>query len=134
MASKKKVELKEIHLEEFRYPCVEYCIRRLGRKETVTKLMARETTDYTDNTKLQVGDIIIWYNDAWENNDRRECTLRIGSHGPVSDYVNFGVHYAVYEGDGLVSDLVFDSEFYFPHIRITPLAGKTTPSKYLRLQ
>lgn len=42
-------------------------------------------------------------------------------------------HFGVYEGHGLVSDITFDGDTYFPRIRLMPLFEHPEPRTILRI-
>lgn len=79
------------------------------------------------------GDIVIWDKGPAGTSTRESC-LEITEYGvPITTPVEFGKHFGVYEGEGLISDLVFDSDAYFPTIRVRKLCDILQPQRMLRL-
>lgn len=126
--------MKDVLILEHVYPCRSYCLKRIGREDLLTldwlkngfpKLLQK----YRDDLRLEVGDIIVWKNDA----DNIYCPVSMWGNEIIFDQVKYAYHCAVYEGNGFVSDCVLDK--YLPLIiRKRKLDQLSRPDYYLRLE
>lgn len=125
----KGIQLEEVYLEEFMYPCVLYAKRRVGILMSLQDIYSLEGLPYENTNQLSVGDIVVW--ERFEEEDT-DMTLSMGGRGPITTKVALGRHFAVYEGDGMVSDICFDAEHYFPRIRLTLLEERKRPKNIIK--
>jgi hypothetical protein len=122
--------LKSVFLADFAYPCVAYIIQRLGLSHDIEAILLIHGERYNATTTLEIGDVLVW-----ERSDSltiSDATLTIGKHGPVTTKLRLGRHFGVYEGNGLVSDITFDGDTYYPRIRLMPLSEHPVPRIVLR--
>ena len=121
--------MKNVYLENFAYPCVAYVIERLGLSCSIKELFNIEGSPYSNSVELEVGDIVVWV----RSDEFSEATLTMKECSPVSTKINLNKHFGVYEGNGLVSDITFDSNNFYPRIRLMPLTERQFPQRYIRL-
>ena len=124
--------MKRVYLSDFAYPCVAYVIRRLGLRHNVEEILDRKGSQYIKGELLKPGDVVIW--ERVSGSEITDATLVIDKHGPVTTKLHLGKHYGVYEGNGLVSDLCFDGNTYFPRIRLMRLNDHPAPREILPLE
>lgn len=124
--------MKPVYLEDFAYPCIAYVIRRTGFEGSIEQLMSLTGERYTAWTEIAVGDVLVW--ERHGGSEITDVTLTIGEHGPITTKLCLGKHFGVYEGHGLVSDVTFDGDTYFPRIRLMPLFEHPEPRTILRIR
>lgn len=122
--------MNSVYLANFAYPCVSYVIQRLGLPHDIERILACRGESYSASTKLNAGDIIIW--ERKDGPHISDATLTIGERGPITTKLRLGIHFGVYEGDGMVSDVTFDGDTYYPRIRLMGLHHHPTPKEILR--
>lgn len=109
-------KLENCFLRDFMYPCATYVVHRLGLERDPITLFEMEATPYDKNTMmLYTGDILIW--DRQKDDSPNSVVLRMSDKGPITSKQIRGRHMAVYEGDGMVSELIFYDDAITPSIR-----------------
>lgn len=122
--------MKDVYLEEFAYPCARYAVLRTGCKYSVRYIMETALLEkYTTISCLKIGDIVVWEKDKGEEN----ANLTICDKSIITTRLFYGRHIGVYEGKGLVSDLVFIHETYYPTIRLKKMCDYPNPVGYLSI-
>ena len=118
-----------IVLDEYMYPCANYVIKRLNLTMTPTELANIEPKKYSHNSELKPGDILVWK----RNNSKDTTTATLILHGQtvISTNVLTGLHFAVIEEDGLISDLIAVENSYLFTIRIRQLCDAPVPTGYI---
>jgi hypothetical protein len=126
--------LKSVDLTEFAYPCITFIIKRCGLSLSIKEILETPIEKYETFTKLAIGDILIWDNVTPPEPDL--MTLIFDSTvGVITSSVDLSKHFGVYEGNGLVSDVVHDSNTYYPHIRVMTIDDHSNmPSSYIKLK
>jgi len=122
--------LKEVMLKEFGYPCVNYVILRTGLSCSVDDILEKKGSPYSGSSDLDIGDILVWKRPS--DSGQSDAVLSMTDRGPVTTRIQMGVHYGVYEGDDFVSDTCFDSENYFPRIRLMKISDGATPKEVIK--
>lgn len=124
MLIKKVDSLQDVDLEDFVYPCIKYSLLRTGSTKSIQDILDDKGIPYEGIDALTVGDILVWRK---ENTERRDTTTHINKYGVVTTRAFSGIHVGVYEGDGLVSDLVFNDS-YIPSIRMMHVNDGARPN------
>ena len=101
----------------FAYPCAWYAIQRAGLQVSPQDLMEKDATPFNQVASLKVGDILIHQTDSYPF--KSTGGMEIGKRGVVSRKVIHGRHFAVYEGNGYVSDVTHSDDKYYPHNPLT---------------
>ena len=124
--------MKNMYLEDFAYPCVCYAKRRTESPLPIKDILELSCERYTATTILNIGDIVVWQH----NRDIKitDVMLTIMDKCVITTKARFDRHFGVYEGDGMVSDLTFDSDNYHPRIRLMPLSEHPTPRDIIRFK
>ncbi|MFV0347709.1 MAG: hypothetical protein ACK5JO_03905 [Halodesulfovibrio sp.] len=122
--------MKNLFLIEFAYPCVAYVIKRLGLSVDIERILAMRGERYSSTTPLMDGDIVVW--ERSDGPHVSDATLTFSQRGPITTRLHLGRHFGVYEGEGLVSDLTFDGDTYYPRIRLMLLADHPFPKEVIR--
>jgi len=122
--------LKEVMLEEFGYPCVSYAIRRAGLSCSIDDIREKKGSPYSGSSDLDIGDILVWKSSS--DSGQSDAVLSMTDRGPVTTRIQMGVHYGVYEGDDFASDTCFDSENYFPRIRLMKISDGAPPKEVIK--
>lgn len=109
-------KLENCFLRDFMYPCATYVVQRLGLERDPITLFEMEATPYDKNTMmLYTGDILIW--DQQKDVPPNSVVLRMSDKGPITSKQIRGRHMAVYEGNGIISELIFYDDAITPSIR-----------------
>lgn len=127
--------MKDVIILEHIYPCRSYCLKRLDREDLLTlewlenefpKLLQK----YRDNIVLKRGDILVW-----KSRESESCfaPVRIQNNRVLFEKIAYDYHCGVYEGDGLVSDVILDNALPLI-IRERNLERLSRPDYYLRLK
>lgn len=125
------MNLKSIRLQKTD-TCLSYALRRIGAE----RLLPIDYGGMVSGTYFEVfgwgiigpeiGDVILW------DRDLTKSLLPIvidGGGRIVHSHIQTGLHYAVYEGDDVISDCVRDNDY--PIIRLR-LLSDTRPDRILR--
>lgn len=104
------------------YPCALYALRRTGRNDiTVGQLLYQSSIPY-EKSKLEPGDIVYWY----VNPIHVTANSVIENLTPIEYTHTIVKHFAVYEGDNLISETQYNDKHY-PYIRIKHLDSMEPP-------
>lgn len=117
-------QLKDVHLEEFIWPCLTYVMRRTGFKGTIKQFLELPRYDIPED--IPIGAVLWWNNTEKEKN----WQVTIENNVVLETYTYNRGHFIVYEGNGLVSDLGF-KENEIPYIRFRKLKELTPPDKMI---
>lgn len=119
--------LNDVCLTEFMWPCLDYVMRRVGYGSARTR--ENLEMDFSiwpipdDLSEIPEGAILKWENKegekAWQTTLKGKVVLET--------YTFNRGHYAVYEGDGFISDLGWQDDT--PYIRFRKLADISKPDK-----
>ena len=108
-------ELKNVELTDFKFPCVTYILRRSGLKMSPEEFVSAPWKFKPfDESVAEIGDIVCWQNGGFQT----DVTLKMSEGIPVTTSICCDYHYAIYEGNGLISDLTIDGNNYAPRIRV----------------
>lgn len=110
-------KLYAVDLTDINYPCILYAMRRTCAKGSLQSFIDAEQK-YLG--KQEIGDVLVWHL-CEDDTSRDNANTRIDSHGIISSHIKYDKHYAVYEGDGLVSDTVGLGDMCLINIRIRRL-------------
>lgn len=113
------MRLYDVELEEFMFPCFTYCMKRTGLNMDWTEFRQQKEQPVPDTALIPTGAILRWDCDNGENR-WVQSFLTIKGQRVISTWHNINVHYGVYEGDGIVSDLVVGDD-KDPYIRLREL-------------
>lgn len=122
--------IKDCCLAAFIYPCLTYAMLRTGAGDHMTisefeTLQRHPVPD--DNKDIPEGAILYWANSegyhGWQLTIKDKIVLETGTY-------NRG-HYAVYEGNGTISDLAWNGDV--PYIRMRKLCDLSRPDKMILL-
>ena len=109
--------LNKVNLMDIAYPCATYALRRVGSNWSVERLLNYMPEPYSE---LSVGDIVVW--DNLDSPDESSAYI-MDEHGrPIWRSVTYKKHMAVYEGDGVVSDVKLIGKLGIPNIRMKRLS------------
>lgn len=116
--------MQEVNLRDFMYMCAVYVMRRTEYTGTLDSFLQECMQPYTTAVRLRPGDIVMWYKNV--------CHVELHCHiklGVVHSHTyRMGMHYAVYEGAGIVSDAVWDEASHNPMIRMRTLDELPAPN------
>lgn len=119
--------LNDVSLTEFMWPCLDYALRRVGYGSVRTKenleLNFGTWLIPDDLSEIPEGAILFWENAEGE----KSWLLTIKDKIVFETYTFNRGHYAVYEGDGLISDLGWHDDS--PYIRFRKLGERSRPDK-----
>lgn len=113
--------LFDVELEDFMFPCFAYVKRRTGLAVSYSEFRKlKENPVPADTANIPVGAILRW---DCNNGDDRWVQSFLTIEGPrvIGTWNNVDAHYGVYEGDGIVSDLVVGDGNKDPYIRLRKL-------------
>lgn len=113
------MQLYDVTLEDFMFPCFAYCMKRTGLNMSWIEFKKLAEKPVPDTALIPVGAILRWDCDNGENRWVQNF-LTIKGQRVISTWNNVNVHYGVYEGDGIVSDLVVRDD-KDPYIRLREL-------------
>lgn len=104
------MKLVDVTLEDFMFPCFAYSMKRTGLNYSFNDFRKLKEQPVPKNTAdIPIGAILRWDinngEDNWVDN-----ILTIKGQRVISTWNNINVHYGVYEGDGIVSDIVWDEK------------------------
>lgn len=120
------MKLYDVSLEDFMFPCFAYCMKRTGLNLSWSEFRKLEEKPVPDTAQIPIGAILRW--DADNGNNRwQQSFLTIKGQRVISTWNNTNVHYAVYEVDSIVSDLVVGDKD--PYIRLRELDKLYQPPK-----
>ena len=119
--------MHKVHLDEFVYPCAHYALQRSGLSGSIAELMSAFGEEFFENT-LRAGDIVVW--DCAHHTEEVAVTI-LECGRVVTSQVRKAVHYGVYEGGGLVSDLTFVEGSAIPKIRVRVLSELKQPDRVI---
>lgn len=131
--------LHTVSLLETVYPCWAYALARVGKKDLLTwewinKEMQNEYLDDYGKYKngLFIGDILVWRNPK-EEQGHFYCPVTI-SHNIIWEKISYCYHACVFEGNGLITDMVkTDGNFELPFIiRMRRLSDLSEPDFVIR--
>lgn len=108
--------MNNVNFMELAYPCAKYCLARIGVTFDIIKFLdIQSSIKFIRWEDLEVGDIVVWKapEDRYE-----EVVLQVFGTTTVTTKVKKTFHYGVYEGNGLVSDMVMDYYTHIPRIRM----------------
>ncbi len=113
--------LKRVDLTDLVFVCATYCMRRIGYRGSIYDFLSIVPDKYLDTYSYEdvaIGDILIW-----ETNEPT-CTpaLEIIDATIISSFIKLDKHYAVYEGNDLVSDTTLIGDMQIPNIRCRRLS------------
>lgn len=97
--------MQDVMLEEFMWPCVHYAIKRTGSTLKPSEVLALPRKEFTDTQSLQCGDIVVWASKRRKNPFTEMTAGFREGVGPVMRRFKDNFHVAVYEGNGLFSDV-----------------------------
>ena len=120
------MNLNDVDISDFYSFCGLYAIRRTGNRFTLGQLLKEEGTRFTSINDLKIGDILVW-------ETHNSYVLKNNVLFTVS--VNNSKHFGVYEGNGIVSDLSFQSDFDHnqrPVLRMRELEKLTPPDRIIK--
>lgn len=123
--------LNDVDISDFYCFCGLYAVWRTGVKFTLGELLKEEGTQFTSINDLKIGDILVWEC----NGPRVTYPSKIKNNVLLTVSVNNNKHYGVYEGNGVVSDLSFLSDFdhnQWPILRMRELEKLTLPDKVIQ--
>lgn len=113
------MKLVDVEFEDFMLPCFAYVMKRTGLNMSYNEFRKLEEKTYISYGHLDSGTILRWDNNNGENNWQQYfLTIKYGK--VIATWINCNIHYGVYEGNGLVSDLVVGDDKN-PYIRIREL-------------
>lgn len=112
--------LYAVDLYDINYPCLYYAMQRIGTRLSREAFVGKEKVFSGTMSK---GDILVWHIEE----PSRYCNAQsIRGNVPIHDTIIYDRHYAVYEGDGLVSDTTVQEETSIVFIRIRRLDSLNT--------
>lgn len=120
--------MKYVDLIQLAYPCAVYVLARLDVDAHVNDLMNCSYIQYDSIDDINRGDILVW-----EYHDRmyEDTVLAIDVCGPVNKEILRNKHFALYEGNGFISDIVVWQTSDIPHIRMRKLDECTIPTGFI---
>lgn len=118
--------LFDVDITDLQHPCALYVIRRLGLSTTIRNLIETHRYPFNKDT-IQIGDVLFWQH---ENKDYQSYTMQMKGKAIIENHYLFDGHFAVYEGDDLVSDMYFPEDGY-PRIRFRQLANIKQPTSVI---
>lgn len=127
--------LQDVLILETVYPCWAYALTRIGKSELFTpdwlKNDMLRLLQKLKNQTLSKGTLLVWKN---HNCERIYSPVSIEGNEIISEEINYAYHAGVYEGGGLVSDMVkTDGDFDLPFIiRKRKLEQLSPPEYFLR--
>lgn len=126
--------MQDVLFLEHMYPCRSYCLTRIGRRDLLTldwlnNEFPKLLQPFGENISLNVGDIIVWKHEA--HNIYRPIHMK--DDQVIFEQIKYSYHTAVYEGNGLVSDMVLDGADIPLIIRKRQLEQLSRPDYYLRI-
>lgn len=133
-------KMNDVCLLETIYPCWAYALARVGHRDLLTlewieKDMQGLLNDYRDNIlpELKSGDILVWNN---VNPEKIYSPVNIQNNEIIFEKIFYNYHVCVYEGSGLVTDLVEpDGNAILPFIiRKRKLAQLSRPDFFIRFE
>jgi hypothetical protein len=104
--------------------CLSYALKRIGADDLLPidydRMVSGEhfhVLRWSETADMQAGDLVLWNRDL----ARSLLPIEITTAGTiVHGYLPTGLHYAVYEGDGILSDSTRDGDY--PVVRLRKLA------------
>lgn len=111
--------LYDVDLTDITFICVTYTMRRIGFCGSIDEFFKLDQIKFSLNTKLHEGDILVW-NHCSEHG--KTYPLIIEKNVIYHKYIKFSNHFAVYEGNGIISDTFTSGEMEIPNIRYRKLA------------
>lgn len=122
---------KDIFLENLAYPCVMYVKERLGLSLDIKELLNLEGEPFIPGkTELKAGDIIVYKNTEGQSLTR--IWLKVQGKSVITKWADVSKHFYVYEGDGIVSDMVYSQECTYPVIRMKDINDLDAPNYVIR--
>jgi len=117
--------LFDVDFTDHAFPCIQYALRRIGLHEIKAfyPLPDNFIKNAFNKDDLRIGDIVVWE----RSSSTVDFTLTMCNNIPITSELTFGVHAAVYEGNGFISDISFSGESVFPYIRIRLLKDISKP-------
>lgn len=122
--------MNTVDMTDFVYPCATYALRRTGSSKTIGQLLREPGMRYAPS-KLEVGDIVCWKRTT--DIETFDSVYLMAEHGPVTTKVVFDKHFAVYEGDGIISDTTYYNATA-PCIRQRKLNDVTEPDYIIKAE
>lgn len=119
------MRLADVDITDYAYPCIAYALRRTGcgdARPVYPLPDAFERFAYSEES-LRVGDIVAWEKEKQES----DCTLVMRDGIPVTAKVHVGIHFGVYEGKGLVSDISYCGDSIIPYLRVRDISTVKDP-------
>lgn len=122
--------LKNIFLETLAYPCVFYAKERLGLNIDIKELLNMEGEIFIPKkTELKTGDILVYKN---QDQVTTPIWLKVSGKSIIRKHADVSKHFCVYEGEGIVSDMVYSNECTYPIIRMRDIEDIATPDYVIR--
>lgn len=125
------MNLNDVDISDFYSFCGLYAVWRTRNRFTLGQLLKEEGTQFISINDLKIGDILVW-----ETHDSYvSYPSKIKNNVLLTVSVNNSKHFGVYEGDGIVSDLSFQSDFdhnQWPILRMRELEKLTLPDRIIR--
>ncbi|MDE6735612.1 MAG: hypothetical protein K2J64_09130 [Desulfovibrio sp.] len=126
--------MQDVLFLEHMYPCHSYCLTRIGRRDLLTlewlnNEFPKLLQPFKEGISLDIGNIIVWKNEAY--NIYRPIHMK--DNQIIFEQIKYNYHSSVYEGNGIVSDMVLDGEAIPLIIRKRRLEQLSRPDYFLRL-
>lgn len=123
------VELNDVMMEEYMYPCVHYALKRIGSVLSPSETMKLPRQEFKSVDDLERGDIVVWVSKKRKPWIEMVIGMREGL-GPVMRRFKDDFHVAVYEGDGMFSDVTLRGK-QGPTVSVFPLTDWHAPDEVI---
>ena len=118
--------LCDVDLTDLMWSCAVYVMRRIGYNGTIHDFLKLEHHKY--HYPINIGDVVLWDNC---DNSYSTPAMRVENNLPISDYLKLDKHYAVYEGNDIISDIQLLGDMQLPGIRFRKLSDLHTKPAYI---
>ena len=120
------MKLCDVDLTDLTWTCAVYVMRRIGYNGTIHDFLKLKYHKY--HYPFNIGDVVLW-----KHRDTSYSTpaIRIENDLPINEYLKLDKHYAVYEGNGIISDIQLLGDMQLPGIRFRKLRDLHTKPAYI---
>lgn len=122
--------MKDVYLSEFSYPCIAYVKARLGLDINIEEILHAKREIYSPKIELCTGDVLVWQRHSGKG--MTYDFLAVRGNCVFAKKTITGVHFGVYEGQGIVSDLSCIGDKWNPIIRMMELNEHPYPVEIIR--